>query len=857
MITLIGRLAVFPHLPEPIRRLEDLAYNLWWAWHPEAQELFARLDPDLWESSNHNPVKLLQQVRQERLEAAARDPEYLAHYAAVLAAFDAYMNEEDTWFARTYPEHRDHIIAYFSAEFGLHEVLPIYSGGLGILSGDHCKEASDLGVPLVGVGFLYPQGYFTQRVAEDGTQEAIYERINFAEMPAKPARDPDGNEIHIYVDLPGRRVYAKVWHIQVGRVPLYLMDTDVPENAPADRDLAARLYIADHEQRIAQEIILGIGGVRVLRALGIRPAVYHLNEGHSAFLGLERLRLLMKEEGLSFAEALEVVRATSLFTTHTPVAAGHDAFPFPMMDKYFGFYWGELGLDRDGFLALGRYDYPWGPQFSMTVLALNQAAYVNGVSELHGRVSRRMWRALWPDLPEEEVPIGHVTNGVHLPSWLAPELVDLLRRYLPPDWEERMDDPQVWDAVVHIPDDELWAARMKQKERLVDFLRHRVRAQLRRHGASPARLAHVDHLFTPETMTIGFARRFATYKRATLFFRDRERARRILTNPERPVQIIFAGKAHPADEPGKALIKEIHQLSKEEGFAGHVIFLENYDIHMARHLVQGVDVWLNNPRRPNEASGTSGQKAGANGIPNLSVLDGWWPEGYNGRNGWAIGDGREYPNEEAQDEADAFFLYSLLENDVVPLYYEAQQGARHAWLEMVRESIRTIAPRFSTRRMLKDYLRQYYIPAMKNAVVMAANDFALPRDLAAWRARVRDAWPRVHLTVHGPEMGHLRVGDKVPVRARVFLAGLSPDDVRVELVHGRPRQENDMTDVHAHPMQLEKVDADGTAHYVGELSAEQSGELAYGVRVFPYRQELPTKFEMRLVKWGEREGVRA
>ncbi len=851
MITLIGRLAVFPHLPEPIRRLEDLAYNLWWAWHPEAQELFARLDPELWEESNHNPVKLLQQVKQERLEALAKDPGYIAHYEAVLAAFDAYMNAEDTWFARTYPEHRDHIIAYFSAEFGLHEVLPIYSGGLGILSGDHCKEASDLGVPLVGVGFLYPQGYFTQRIGADGSQEAIYEKIDFSEVPARPARDAGGNEVRIYVDLPGRRVYAKVWHIQVGRVPLYLMDTDVPENAPADRDLAARLYTADHEQRIAQEIILGIGGVRTLHALGIRPAVYHLNEGHSAFLGLERLRLLIEEEGLTFDQALEVVRSTSLFTTHTPVAAGHDAFPFPMMDKYFGFYWGELGLDRERFLALGRYDYPWGPQFSMTVLAMNQAAYVNGVSELHGRVSRRMWRTLWPDLPEEEIPIGHITNGVHLPSWLAPELVDLLRRYLPADWDERMDDPEAWRAVLEIPDEELWDVRLRLKQRLVDFLRRRVRAQLQRHGASPARIAQAERLFTPEIMTIGFARRFATYKRATLFFRDKERAKRILTHPDRPVQIVFAGKAHPADDPGKALIKQIHQLSQEEGFTGHIIFLENYDINMARHLVQGVDVWLNTPRRPNEASGTSGQKAGANGIPNLSVLDGWWPEGYNGHNGWAIGEGQEYPNEEAQDEADALSLYTLLENDVIPLYYEAKEGEHHAWLQMVRESITSIAPRFSTRRMLKDYLRMYYISAMNNARALSENNYALARDLATWRERVRQNWPRVHVSVYGPETGHLRVGDEVTVRATVFLNGLSPDDVQVELVYGRPAG-NEMRDVRAVPMKLEGSVQDGTASYVGHLRAQESGQIVYGVRAFPYRPELPTKFELRLVKWGTR-----
>ncbi len=848
---LLGHVAVFPHIPERIHRLEELAYNLWWAWHPEAQELFKRLDETLWEETHHNPVKFLQQIDQQRLNAGVKDAAYVTLYDEVISAFDAYMHNQDTWFAKTYPEHKDHLIAYFSAEFGLHEVLPIYSGGLGILSGDHCKEASDLGVPLVGVGFLYPQGYFTQRIAEDGSQEAIYEKINFNEVPARPALTPDGREVKIYVDLPGRRVYAKVWKIQVGRVPLYLMDTDVEENAPADRELAARLYSADPEQRISQEIILGIGGVRTLRALGLRPAVYHLNEGHSAFLGLERIRWLMEEANLSFDEALEMVRATSLFTTHTPVPAGHDAFPFPMMDKYFSFYWGELGLDRERFLALGRYDYPWGSHFSMTVLAINQAAYVNGVSELHGRVSRRMWRALWPDLPEEEVPIGHITNGVHLPSWMAPELVELLDRYLPEEWQDHMDDPQVWEKVLDIPDDELWAVRLRLKSALVDFVRRRVREQLRRHGAAPSRIRRIESLFDSEVLTIGFARRFATYKRATLIFRDLDRIRRILNNPERPVQLIFAGKAHPADEPGKALIRYIHQLSHQEGFDGHIIFLENYDIDMARHLVQGVDVWLNNPRRPNEASGTSGQKAGMNGVPNLSVLDGWWPEGYNGRNGWAIGEDKEYPNEDAQDEADALSLYNLLEEEIIPLYYEARrEGQAHAWLATVRESIRTIAPQFSTRRMVKEYLKHYYVPAIKNSQLYSADGFRRARELAVWRRRIYEQWEHVHVeaTVHTTERMH--IGDALDVEVQVTLGALSPADLQVEFVLGRQDEEGELREIQTYALPLAHTLDNGKALYRGTISLQRAGQLAYGVRIYPYRPELPTRFELRRVKWA-------
>jgi len=848
---ILGRLSVFPRLPERVRRLEDLAYNLWWAWNPQVQALFADMDPDLWEACNHNPVRFLREVPQEWLEAAARDPGYLARYDTALAAFDAYMSADDTWFTRTYGQDKEHLVAYFSAEFGLHEALPMYSGGLGVLSGDHCKEASDLGIPLVGVGFLYPQGYFTQRITADGEQEALYERINFAEMPARAARKPDGSEVKVYVDLPGRRVYARVWHVQVGRVPLYLLDTDVPENVPDDRALAARLYGGDHEMRISQEIILGIGGVRALHALGLHPTVYHLNEGHSAFLGLERIRLLMVEEGLSFSEALEVVRATSLFTTHTPVAAGHDTFPFPMMDKYFSFYWGELGLTRDEFLALGYQDYSWGPQFSMTVLAIRQAALVNGVSRLHGEVSRRMWKHLWPGLLEEEVPIGYITNGVHLPSWLSPALVSLLDRYLPADWRERADDEEVWAAASDIPDEVLWETHLRLKEDLVDLVRRRVREQLIRHGASPTRIRRVESLFDPAALTIGFARRFATYKRATLIFRDIERIKRILNAEGRPVQIIFAGKAHPADEPGKALIRQVHQLSREPGFEGRILFLENYDMHIARSMVQGVDVWLNNPRRPMEASGTSGQKAGANGVPNLSVLDGWWPEGYNGHNGWAVGRDESYPDPEAQDEADALSLYNLLEEEVVPLYYGTEGGVPRQWLAYMRASMTTIAPRFSTRRMVKEYATRYYVPAMHNHLAMSRDNFQVAKMLASWRSHVQRAWPNVTLVAWGPGDARLRVGDEVTIEARLHPAGLSPDDVVVEAVYGATNGEDELRDPVVHPMTRVNGGEDGGIRYQCTFRVERNGEIAYGVRVVPYRPELPQKFDLGLVTWAD------
>jgi starch phosphorylase len=749
--------------------LHDLVYNLWWSWSPAAQKLFAAIDPVQWEEVNHNPVKLLRMVSPQRLEQLARDPEFLTRLDEVLAAFDAYMNPESTWFSRTYPEHADKTIAYFSAEFGLHESLPIYSGGLGILSGDHCKSASDLGLPFVGVGFLYPQGYFTQHIAEDGTQEAIYERLDFSEAPVLPALDADGNEVVISVELPGRNVYARVWRIQVGRIPVFMLDTDVEMNAEPDRELAARLYGGDHEIRIAQEIVLGIGGVRALRALGIEPAIFHMNEGHSAFLSLERVRELVQEQGLTFFQAQQVVMASSVFTTHTPVPAGNDAFAFDLVDKYFRTYWGQLGLDRIGFMNLARWQTPWGEMFSMTVLALRFAAYANGVSKLHGHVARTMWRDLWPGLPVEEVPISHVTNGVHTGTWLAPELAALYDDYLGAEnWREEPDRTEAWERIAEIPDEVLWKTHQTLRHLSLDFLRERVAQQRRRYGDSPAEIEAAYKLFRPDALTIGFARRFATYKRATLIFHDLERIKRILNDPERPVQILFSGKAHPRDEPGKALIKQVHQLASHPDFEGKVIFIENYDMNIARHLVQSVDLWLNNPRRPNEASGTSGQKAALNAIPNFSVLDGWWVEGYNGENGWVIGEERTYRSEEVQDEADAQSLYNTLEREIIPAFFNRDEsGVPREWLRRMKASVRSCAPRFSMSRQVKDYMNQLYLPAMEAGARMRADDFAAARALATWKEHIYRSWGQVHITAEAPRASRLNTGDSRPDRARL------------------------------------------------------------------------------------------
>ncbi len=700
---------LFTPIPARINRLRDIAYNYWWAWNPNATDLFNRIDPQLWESIYHNPVQFLRNVRQRNLIAAANNPTWLADYDAVVVAFDAYMNRKDTWFKRTYPTEKS-TIAYFSAEFGLHESLPIYSGGLGILAGDHIKEASDLDLPLVAVGFIYPQGYFRQRLDASGWQEALYSKMSFADIPARPALTPDGNEVVVDVDLPGRTIYAKVYHLQVGRMTLYLLDTDIHPNSPADRDLSARLYGGDHELRVAQELVLGVGGVRALRQMGIAPAVWHMNEGHSAFLVLELAREYVAK-GVPFMQAFDMVRDQAVFTTHTPVPAGNDAFSLDLIDKYFAKFWDQLGISRDAFMNIAMQQQSWGPSFAMTVLALRLSEMHNGVSKLHGQVARSMWQWLYPGKSHDEVPITSVTNGIHTSSWLAPTMRNLFDRTLGADWYEHLDNPATWQALKSSDDSEFWQARLSLKRTLVEFVRERLAQRHTRLGFPPVAWP----MFDDTILTIGFARRFATYKRATLLFKDADRLKAILNNPERPIQMVFAGKAHPADEPGKHFIQDVYRRSQEPGFAGRIIFLEEYDMCVARALVQGVDVWLNTPRRPYEASGTSGQKASLNGIPNLSILDGWWPEAYDGTNGWAIGTEQEYDNLDAQDWDDAQHLYQLLETEVAPAYYDRDaSGVSARWVAIAKAAIITCAPKFSTQRMLKEYVNRLYLPVAKS-----------------------------------------------------------------------------------------------------------------------------------------------
>jgi glycogen phosphorylase len=701
-------------IPQRLQRLPELANDLWWTWNTKAREVFRRLDYPLWRQTAHNPVLMLRLVSPELLNDRAHDEDFLALYDAALEAYDVMRTTRDTWWRQHHPDEQGPI-AYFSAEFALHQSLPIYAGGLGVLAGDHCKEASDLGIPLIGVGFMYPQGYFHQAVSPEGWQQEIYERLNWADAPIEQATTPDGRPCVIAVPLGSRSVLVSVWQVRLGRVKLYLLDTDLEENAPWDRELSARLYGGDRETRIQQEIILGIGGVRALKAMGIAPAAWHLNEGHAAFVVLQRIRDRI-EEGASFEAALDDVRRSTIFTTHTPVPAGHDAFPFTLVETHLSGAWGTLGAYREAFLALGHYDNGSGPLFNMTALALRAANYVNGVSQLHGQVTRDMWAPIWPGVANEHRPVRAITNGIHVSTWLSTEMAALLDEYLPPDWRERQDDPAIWQGVLRIPDTKLWEIRKTLKTFLFAFLRERARQRWKEEHVTAARVVAAGTLLDPNALTIGFARRFTGYKRSELVFHDPDRLVSILTAARRPVQLVFAGKAHPADETGKHNIQKVYRRAIDSMFAGRIAFVDDYDLHVAHFLVQGCDVWLNNPRKPLEASGTSGMKASINGVPHLSIGDGWWAEGYSGQNGWLIAGHPASDDYEAVDAADAEALYQLLERDVVPTFYERDpNGIPARWLAIVRQAIMTVTPRFSARRMVKEYADAMYTPATQRS----------------------------------------------------------------------------------------------------------------------------------------------
>lgn len=699
-------------LPKRIERLGELAYNLWWTWQPEAARLFGKLDYDMWERLGHNPIRLLRVIGRTRLNQAVKDRDYLDLYDEVFKNYDAYFNETKTWTRQTHPEFDSRQIAYFSMEFGLHETLPIYSGGLGVLAGDHLKEASDLDLPLTGVGFMYAQGYFTQRISEDGWQDALNNPLLFEDLPVLPVVGKDKQRVTVEAELTDRKIVLQIWEVRVGRIPLYLLDSNVDVNSENDRLLTARLYWSDLDRRIMQEVLLGIGGVRALRTLGHTPAVWHMNEGHAAFLILERARELV-EDGDDFETAIAKTRGQNVFTTHTPVPAGNDEFPLWLIEKYLGAVWPQLNLTREQFFDIARHSLGHSESFSMGILALKNSGGRNAVSELHGEVSRKMWHFLWNDKSESDVPIGYVTNGVHTANWLARRLKNLFIQYLGMDWYEHLDEPEFWSKVDEIPDSELWAVRLHLKRKLAFYLRERVRDRWTHGGFHPVQVVSSGVLINPYALTIGFARRFATYKRASLVMRDVDRLLELVNRPNMPVQIVFAGKAHPADEPGKQLIQQVYRTVKKAETGGRIVFLEDYDMNLARYLVQGVDVWMNTPRRPYEASGTSGMKAALNGALNFSVLDGWWREAYNGKNGWAIGEDKEYESSDAQDALDAESLYTTLEKEIIPLYYDRDpKEVSHEWIARVKDNLKTNIPRFSTRRMVKEYVEKFYAKAL-------------------------------------------------------------------------------------------------------------------------------------------------
>ncbi len=851
---------VVPSLPPSLEGLRTLACNLRWSWDHNTIELFRRLDTDLWESTGHNPVKLLGLIGQAKLEAAARDEAFLSHLHRTEIALASYLSGESSWFRRTCGGNDGVLVAYFSAEFGLTECLTIFAGGLGILAGDHLKAASDLGVPLVGVGLLYQQGYFRQYLNAAGWQQETYEDNDFQNLPVTLERRSDGSPLTVELTYDGNKVVAQIWRAAVGRVSLYLLDTNVAQNRPEDRDITDQLYGGGTEMRLRQEILLGIGGCRALEALGLEPTVYHMNEGHSAFLSLERVRRLMERDSLTFAEAREAACAGLVFTTHTPVPAGHDYYSPGLLDHYLGNYSSGLGLSKQEFYGLGRQN-PGNDseEFCMTVLALRMAASSNGVSQLHGVVSRKMWKTLWPGVPEDEIPIGSVTNGVHFRSWISAEMNHLYDRYLSPKWREEGADVELWKRAQTIPAEELWRTHERRRERLVGFARRTLRMQLQRRGASQADIDAADEVLNPDALTIGFARRFATYKRATLVLRDPDRLARILNDPQRPVQILFAGKAHPRDDAGKAFIQQIIKLAQGPEFRRRIVFLENYDPALARSLVQGADVWLNTPLRPEEASGTSGMKALANGGLNLSILDGWWDEAWHPATeaepfvGWAIGRGESYDNQDYQDQVESLALYEILEHDVIPSFYErGADGLPRRWIARMKSSIATLCPEFNMQRMVTEYATDFYLRGHERHQHLMADRFAAARTLAAWNRRIRDNWEQVAIeSVDALPATEMRSGAEVEVRARVRLGALSCDEVSVELYLGMLNADFEICDAAAVPMQQVSQAAEGVYIFAARSAAcRESGMHGYTVRVLPYHVDEPQAFLPGLIRWA-------
>ena len=850
---LFNRITVNPQLPKRIEKLGEISNNLWWSWNTEFLRLFQKIDRDLWEQCSKNPVKFLRHVSQENLERVSKDISFLKEYDKIADNFTNYMNSKNTWFSSKYPNNKKDLIAYFSAEYGLDQTIPIYSGGLGILSGDHLKSASDLGLPLIGVGLLYKNGYFNQKINGYGQQETEYHNIDLYDLPINPVKDEKGEDLTIYVKFPKRRLYLKVWQINVGRVKLYLLDSDIPKNNEEDRNVTLRLYGGDQEMRIRQEIVLGMAGVSLLtKYLGLKPTVYHMNEGHSAFLNLEIIKNIIKEKQVSFEVAKDIASSKTVFTTHTPVPAGNDIFPIDLVEKYFKDFWPRLGISREEFLKLGMKPGPdMDTGFNMGILALKIAGKKNGVSKLHGAVSRELFSEVWPNIAANESPIGYVTKGIHTCTWLAPKLKELYNKYLMPYWQDNMHQDYVWEKIKNIPDDKLWLTHIERKRKLINLVKENTTERLRRSGYSYEEINEIVSKLDPDALTIGFARRFATYKRATLIFKDIERMTQIMNNTGKPVQLIFAGKAHPADKEGQDLIKYIHEVSMMPQFKGKIFLLENYNIAMSRYLVSGVDVWLNNPRRPMEASGTSGQKASVNGVINFSVLDGWWAEGYTQNNGWTIGTNAEYDSYEAQDMADSQSMYHTLEEKIIPTYYDRDKnGISKKWLELMKNSIITTGGKYSTARMLVDYTNELYMP-LCNLTKKYYEDIDNVAAYNSWKKDLYVNWKDIKI-IQGNNLDNITMdaGNNIEVACEVQLPNIDVENVTVEAYYGKILENGIVENVSIIPMELQEVDEEHKKYYfTAKIELTSGGNYGYTFRVMPRHEMLLEPANLDLVKW--------
>ncbi len=845
---------VLPKLPEQLLPLQELAQNLWYSWNWDLVKLFIRLDSEMWELCHQNPVETLAKLPQETLERAVNDEGFMASLDRVYLKYQDYLNRKK-WFNREFPSYNDQKVAYFSLEYGMDTSLPVYSGGLGVLSGDTLKSASDLGIPMVAIGLLYRYGYFRQFLSTDGWQQERYEENDWYHMPVELVKNENNEPLRISVVIDTTPVQVQIWKVKVGQIPLYLLDTNIPENSTKCREITSVLYGGDKDMRIRQEIILGIGGIKALRALNIDPSIYHTNEGHSWFLTLERIRFLMQERHLSFKEASQYIWSTAIFTTHTPVPAGNEKFDPILVKRYLGNFIEKLGISWDEFLAIGQV-FPKDDHepFCMTVAALKYSAFSNGVSKLHGEVSREMWHNIWPDLPIEEIPIKSITNGVHSSSWISHDMHELYISYFGSRYEESSGSPDIWEKVHKIPDAELWRVHNRRRERLVFFARKKLKQQLVRRGATQVDIQQADQLLDPQILTIGFARRFSTYKRGALIFSEPKRLERILNNPDQPVQLVIAGKAHPLDNPGKEIIRQIVGYAAEERYNNRIIFLEDYDINLARYLVQGVDVWLNTPRRPQEASGTSGMKAAMNGALNLSILDGWWVEGYNDMTGFKIGNGEEYENTDKQDHMDAEMLYSTLERELIPLFYNRNEiGLPARWISKMKASIHMAGERFSAQRMLMDYTKQFYIPAIESCLKMQQSDYALTRNVTTWLDKMSESWNNIAIAdVNVPDPGAtLFVGEEMPITIKVVLGEISPDDISVELISGKLNsQEQILSYKPVIAVFNESSPAEnGIFTFSGKVICTESGRFGITARIIPKNVNLPHTFKPKLITW--------